>query len=438
MSRLRLIVTAVILVVAMAGVAISYWLWSSEDASVVTLSTGTDGGTYSAFGRVISETLGRAGISPEVKPLTSAGASENAARVGDGEASFGLIQSDTAVGPNVTLVANLFPEVFHLIVRDDSSIETVSDLKGHRVAVMPEGSGSNALFHHLLAHYLIDPETIDQVPGSLTDGSKRLSNGEVDALFIVIALGNKTIERLVRSAPVRLIGIDQAEALALFDPALRATVVPIGTYSGEGPVPSEAIDVVAVDSLLVASRRLSDETVETLTRALFERRQEMVRSLPQMAFLSPPSEANRLSFAVHPGAEAYYTKDDPPFVVQYAEPMAFGLSVAALLLSGLWQARIWLAGARKNRADHYNLEIAALVERIEAATSVEELDALRGQLFAIFQKVIVDLDTDRIEEKSLLPFSFAWQVAASTLNHRQLLLAGRGPGASPPQAGQTA
>ncbi|MDQ0317046.1 TAXI family TRAP transporter solute-binding subunit [Amorphus orientalis] len=427
MPRLRVFIAATLLIAAVVAAGGSYWLWSRDVISDLTLGTGTEGGTYSAFGRVVEEAFAGEDAGLSIVPVASAGARENAARVQAGEIDLGLIQSDTSGGNNVSLVARLFPEIFHLIVRDGSGIESVGDLEGRRVAVMPEGSGSNVLFADLLEHYLVAPDAVDQVPGSLLEGTERLADGDVDALFVVIALGNKTIEQLIRSSPVRLVGVDQAEALALFDPALRATVVPVGTYSGEGPVPAEAINVVAVDSLLVAGRSVPAETIETFTRTLFESRQEMVRSLDQVAFISPPTETDRLAFGVHPGAEAYYSKDDPLFVVEYAEPMAFALSFLALLLSLLWQARIWLANARKNRADHHNLEIAALVDRIEAATTSDELEELRRELFAIFQKVIVDLDTDRIEEKSLTSFSFAWQVASSTLNHRQLLLSDRRP-----------
>lgn len=114
-------------------------------------------------------------------------------------------------------------------------------------------------------------------------------------------------------------------------------------------------------------------------------------------------------------------------MVEYAEPIALGVTAFALIVSGLWQARIWLAGARKNRADHYNLELVQLLNRIEQADSDKDFAAIRRDLHRIFEAVIVDLDNDRIEEASMVSFSFAWQVASQSLNHRQLISRADGP-----------
>lgn len=422
MRHLRgMLVTLAIAGALLVGTAVALWIFVEPNRQLV-LSTGTDGGTYAAFGDVMADTFA-ANENLRLNRLPSAGASENAARLASGAADIAFIQSDTQVSTTTTIAARLFPEAFHVVVRIDSGIRSVGDLRGKRVGIMPVGSGSNALFERLLLHYEVPWDGVATVHGTLTDHARAIETGEIDAFFMVVALGNRTIAEIIQSTPVQLIGIDQAEAMAMFDPALRASVVPIGTYSGERPVPAEPIRVVTVESLLAVRREVPDAVVERLVQGLFEYRQEMVRLIPQAAFISAPTDQDRLTFGVHPGAERYYTQDDPLFIVEYAEPMAFGLTALALFLSGLWQVRRWLAGARKNRADQYNLEIVEIVSRVESATRPEDFQTIRDDLFEIFEKVIVDLDNDRIEERSLLSFSFAWQAAASTLNHRQLLLA---------------
>lgn len=416
-ARNLLIVTAVVIVAA----AVAYFIGAGGSGpKTLRISAGTDGGTYRAFADVIASTF-RADDLPPIEVLSSAGANQNARRVADGEADFGLVQSDTAVDPNVLVVARLFPEAFHLVAREGSGIRSVSDLKGKRVGLMPQGSGSNALFARLLSHYEVPFEDLEITYGTLNNQAEAIALGEIDAFFMVIALGNETIQKIIKTTPTQLVSIDQAEAIAMFDPALSASTVPVGTYSGDRPVPATPISVVTVESLMIARKGLPEAIVDAFTQSLFEQRQAMVRKLPQAAFISAPADEVRLSFGVHPGAEIYYSQDDPIFIVKYAEPLALGVTAFALLISGLWQARIWLAGARKNRADHYNLAIVDLLGRAETAKTPAEFSAIRRELFDIFEKVIVDLDNDRIEEKSLVSFSFAWQVAASTLNHRQLV-----------------
>ncbi|MEM7694414.1 MAG: TAXI family TRAP transporter solute-binding subunit [Pseudomonadota bacterium] len=407
------------------GVVVGGALWyvfaENGTGTALRISSGTEGGTYRAFADAMSRSFTQESATPIIV-MGSAGSNQNAARLAADEADLGLIQSDTAVEPGISVVARLFPEAFHLVAREGSGIEGVADLRGKRVGLMPQGSGSNALFARLVRHYEVPFDALTIRYGTLSDHASAIAIGEIDAFFMVVALGNASIEDIIQRTPTQLVSIDQAEAIAMFDPALAADMVPVGTYSGDRPVPKEPISVVTVSSLLAVRDALADSTVEAMTGELFGSRQRMVRELPQAAFIAAPTAEDRLAFGVHPGADLYYSQDDPLFIVEYAEPMALGVTALALIISGLWQARIWLSGARKNRADQYNLAIVDIIARAEHITSAREFTKIRRELFDIFEKVIIDLDNDRIEERSLLSFSFAWQVAASTLNHRQLVM----------------
>jgi TRAP transporter TAXI family solute receptor len=407
---------------ALAIAIIVLWLGSGPGVFELRLSSGTPGGTYHSFATQLAKAVNARSSILRLSVLNSAGANQNAERLATRAAELGLIQSDTILNRNSAIAARLFPEILHLIARRDAGIASIPDLKGKRVALLPHGSGGNALFTRLLQHYELSDNDVTELHGSLREGEEALKTGKADALFIVIALGNKAIENLIEEANVTLVPIEQAEALAMFDPALRATTIPVGAYSGRVPVPAHSISVIAVDSFLAVRRDVPDAAVEELMRVLFGDRQLLVRQIPQAAFIGQPTAENRLSFDVHPGAQRYYNQDQPPFFVTYAEPMALGLSLLVLLVSGAWQARAWLAGVRKNRADHYNLALIPIVKRAEMASSLPELQAMRTELFGIFEQVLVDLDNDRIDERSLQAFSFAWEVANSTLNHRELML----------------
>ncbi len=407
-------------------IALIYALAAGRSVERVTITTGTEGGSYFALGQVIAEALGQADPPLAARVVQSGGAAENAQRVALDPETLGLVQSNTALAGDVRLIARLYPEVYHLLARGDAGIADVPDLAGKRVAVMPAGSGSNLAFYELLEHYQVPASDITPVAGTLQDGLAALEAGEVDALFVIMALGNETIAESIRRADIQLIGLDQAPAMALFNPALTQVSVPKGVYSGDKPVPVETIEVLGVDALLVANAGLPDDAAATIVTTLFERRQQMVEANRQAAFISEPTAQQRLTIGVHPGAEDYYQRNRPPLVVEYAEPIGLAVSVLVLLASGLWQARTWLSNARKNRADRYNLQIAALVDQAEQAGSLDELEEVRRSLFAIFHDVIADLDNDRIDDNSLQSFSFVWDVAQSTLSQRQLMLAGQG------------
>jgi len=432
MTSARTVLLALAAVIVAVGAGFAAWQTLAETRHPLVFAAGTEGGTYARFASTFADTL-EADETIDIRVIPTAGAEENAQMIGNGTADLGLVQSDTTVWPGTRVVARLFPEAFHLVARNEAGIETVNDLAGARVGLPPEGAGSNRLFASLIAHHEIDVADVRTVHAPLSELEEAITTGEIDAFFMVIALGNDTIARIIQTTPTRLVPISQAEAIAMFDPALEAEVVPVGTYSGQRPVPAEPTPVVSAHSLLVAREDVPDAVVETVTRHLFESRQRMVETLPQAAFVNAPTESERLSFGVHPGAELYYSQDEPPFVVKYAEAIALGLSALALLASAVWQGRIWLANARKDRADRYNRRIVDLVARIEAARDAGEFEAIRAELFDIFRRVIIGLDDGRIDEQSLVSFSFAWQVAAATLNHRQLAV---GDASAPPASAQ--
>jgi len=107
-------------------------------------------------------------------------------------------------------------------------------------------------------------------------------------------------------------------------------------------------------------------------------------------------------------------EDQPGFLVQYAEVIALFMSMAALIISGLWQWRSRLQRSHKNRADMYNNEILRLVYQIRKVVDLEQIDMYREQMFDIFRNVIKDYDVDRISLVDFQSFTLPWEVAIRT------------------------
>ncbi len=414
------IVTSILALTVIAG--LSYWVLKPDTTRTLRMASGGPGGTYYAFSTALSEIVNKYSNKIRIEVIQSSGSNDNAERVSKGTVELALIQSDTVVEKNVSIAARLFPEMFHLIARTDSGIKSISDLKGRRLALPPKTSGSTALFSTLQKHYELDGNSIQVQNGNLVDGINSLKAGKVDALFVVMAMGNDKLKHIIKTLDLELISIEQAPAISLYHPALRSGTIPVGAYSGEKPIPAKPISIISVDSLLAVNKNVDSKYIKELTSLLFEKRQELIRKIPQGAFIAQPSEQHRLSFDIHEGAELFFHKNDPPFFVAYAEQIGLGITVLLLLFSSIWQLRSWLSDSRKNRADHYNKDLVDLSDKVNATASSEELEVIRDEMFGIFKMMIDDIDNDRIEEKSLQSFSFAWEVALSNLNHRQLVL----------------
>jgi TRAP transporter TAXI family solute receptor len=392
------------------------------------MASGSQTGEYYAFSQAFAEVVSRNHPQIQLEVIETEGSQNNMALLRDDAAQLALVQSDTPVEPPVRAVALLFPEMFHLIARTDANITSFADLRGKQVALMPEGSGSYALFWPLSEHYSLTPETITTLPMSPSAAHQALLQGEVDALFRVITLGNPAVKELLLSGSVKLLPIDQIDALQLSLPYLAARTIPKGTYDGGRPIPAEDLPVVAVNALLVAHQDLPAEVVTAITRTLYENRNELVNRYPKAAMIRLDSSGEDLGLPLHEGARAFYNQDEPEFIVEYAEPIGLLFSVGVLAISGLWQFRMWWLGKQKNRADTYNLEILDLIDQIHHTKSLKELNALRQELFDILKRVVTDLDIDRITSESFESFTFPWEIAINTIRHQEFMIRNQGGG----------
>ncbi|HHP7243111.1 MAG TPA: TAXI family TRAP transporter solute-binding subunit [Elainellaceae cyanobacterium] len=413
----------VILLSIVAGtVFAAQWIREQNRVFTLTLATAGQQGEYYAFGEALAQVVANHYPKIRIEVLETAGSRENMQRLEQGDVQLALVQSDTPVEPSVQAVAFLFPEMFHLIAAQDADIQQVADLQGKRIALMPKGSGSYALFWPLVERYGLTENDFDAIPMLPADAHTALEQGTVDALFRIIALGNESVNGSLKASRGRLIPIDRAEALQLSLPYLEATQIPKGTYGGTRLIPPEDMSVIAVRAVMVARADVNQDVIYEITRSLHEFRNELVRQHPLSATIRLPDASENLGLPLHPGARAYYNQDDPNFLVEYAEPIGLLLSVSILGMSGIWQFRLWLVGRQKNRADMYNLEILELIAQVEDTEDLEQLAVVRRQLYKILQRVVVDLDVDRISPESFQSFTFPWEVAVTTIRHREMIL----------------
>ena len=391
----------------------------------VRLATGSPTGEYYAFGQAIAQVTETNAPKVRVEVIESAGSNQNMDDVHTHAVDLALVQNDTPIQRNVRAIAQLYPEMFHLIANKEANINTLTDLKSKRIALMPEGSGSYNLFWPLSEHYGLTRNDIQYQSMTVDDAHTALQNGTVDALFRIIGLGNSSVAKLLANEQLELVPIDQIGALQLTQPYLESTIIPKGSYDGGLPVPANDLPVVSVSALLIANVDVHPDVVKVITRILYEHRSELIRINPRTANIQSPETSQNLGFPLHEGARAYYTQDNPSFLVTYAESIGLLLSVGILICSTLWQGRQWLISNQKDRADRYNLEILDLIEKIEQARDFDELQNLRQQLLEILRKVVVDLDIDKISPESFQSFTFPWEVANTAIRHQEIILNSR-------------
>ena len=388
----------------------------------LTLATGTKTGNYHPFGEALAEVVWQQNPHIRIKVIETQGAEENMHKLQANEAQLAIVQNDTAAVPSARVIASLFKEVFHLIVSDQSGINSVAELKGKRIALMAKGSGSYGSFGFMSEHYGLKETDYISTSNSWSEAGKLFSNGEVDAIFRVLPPGSDLVRDLLQNTRGRLVPIDQGAAMKIKLPYLEADVIPKGTYKADPPVPDADLATVGVQATLLAREDVNPEVVREITRILFEYRRNLVAANSLAAMISQPGGSGGLALPLHEGAQAYYDREKPDFWVANSDFLALWLSILTLFVSWLWQLRSRFVEKQKNQADQFNLAILSLIKKIRQAKTLQQIDLLQEELFNIFQQVIVDLDEDRIDSDSFQSFTFTWETAMKIAREREKIL----------------
>jgi TRAP transporter TAXI family solute receptor len=363
------------------------------------------------FLEALAEQVTRAEGEIRLKVFQTAGTSESLKLLVDGIIDFAAIPADAISRPDMAMIANLYPDTYHLIARRDSGIKNVRDLAGKRVGLPPLTSSQYRSFWYIIDQYTIQPERFTARTYQHDDAIVALRNREVDALFVMRAPGNRRVKWLADAAAIDIIEIEQADAMRVKRPALKTVTLPRGVYSGTPAIPDRDIITVAADRILVTRAGVPDDIVRHVTATLFENQRELSLSSRLAGFVRQPQLDGATALPIHPGAIAFYNRDQPSFFQENAEPIGVTVSVTAILMSLLlWAKRRWEEG-QKGRIDIYNLDLVRMTEQARNATSVEQLEELRRNLFEMLDRVVNDLDQDKIDGQGFQYFAFTWRVA---------------------------
>jgi TRAP transporter TAXI family solute receptor len=208
--------------------------------------------------------------------------------------------------PGLRLIANLYPESVHIVVRKGLNVKSPADLKGKRVALDEPGSGTLINARIILAAYGVDEKDIKPDYIKPNQAGDKLKDGSLDAFFFTGGAPAGAIAELASSGTgIELVPIDgpQADGIRMASPFFAPDVIPADTYKGVA-----AVKTLAVGAQWVTSDKADAGVVYEITKALFgEPAQKMLAAGHAKGKLITKDNAVRgAGIPFHPGAEKYY------------------------------------------------------------------------------------------------------------------------------------
>lgn len=307
-------VSAITLVLILAGFVFTYQFVDPAPPDRIVLATGAEGGAYQRYGEEYADYLAEKGI--EVTLRETAGSVENlellAADSGVDIAFAqgglaGSVQSDS-----VMAIGSLYLEPLWLFVRRDFEVREMSDFAGAKLSVGAEGSGTRVVARNLLAAHGISEDTAAFVNVELSELVQTFMDGKLDAAFVIANPDAAIVSDLLQDSAVRVHSPPRADAYVRRYSYLTRVSLPEGVLDLQANRPEEDVSTVALTAMLVAREDFHPALVDLLLVAAAD----IHGAHGVLADGGEFPTARYVDLPLSPDAARHF-KSGPPFLMRY-------------------------------------------------------------------------------------------------------------------------
>lgn len=313
-TRLRV---SIYILVALVAVLCLIGFFSAAPPNTITITSGPKGSQFERTALKYQAILARSGI--KLKILPSEGSLENIQRLTNRKVrvDVGFVQggmSKDVKTDGLVSLGSVFYEPLMVFYRAKAPVTLLSEFKGHRLVIGPDGSGAHVLGLLLLHLNGIDPGSDTALLESTSDqAAQDLLDGKVEAVFLMGDSANMQVTRkLLHDPGIRLLDFSQADAYARRNVFLSKMQLSRGVIDFGENIPDQDISLIGPTVELVArdglhpalSDALLDAAREVHGRSsLFQKRGEFPAPLEQ-------------EFKISDDAQRYY-KSGKTFLYRY-------------------------------------------------------------------------------------------------------------------------
>lgn len=289
----------------------------SVQAQELRIGTASQGGAFYPVGQAISSLVDKHADGLTMVPVVTGGSVENPRLVNSGEVDIAITNNNLSVlatkgvGPyakagamDLRAIGSLHFSILHMMVLESSSINSIADLKGKRVAVGPAGGGTIPFLGQVLA---LEGLTIDDITPSFLsygDGFSQLADGNVDAAFALSGFPAGAVMQAQANKKLKFIPFTDAQLTTALEkyPNYNEVIVDSDIYNT-----ADDGRVLGVNNMLFVDASMDDETAFQITKAVYGNMDEF-RAENALANQIVPEASLGLKIPLHPGAEKFFNQ----------------------------------------------------------------------------------------------------------------------------------
>ena len=287
----------------------------SHAAKVYSVVTGPVGGPMYAISGAWAEVINKGSGGYQLTNQVGGGSVLTMKVLANGEADFAMVGNDVAMygfrgteafaGKPVAharAVAALYLESFHVVVKAGSPMRELVDLKGKRVAVGPPASGTQLASERILA--LVGLKDFRKLELGFNESAEYLRDGNADAAVYQTGIPYGPIVDISVVQAVDVLGLSDSaiQQIGKAYPFYVPVTIPKSTYRGM----TRDVKTVAVKMLLLASAKVPDDDVYSVTKALFANLDRLKASHKMGETITREKALEGITIPLHAGAEKFY------------------------------------------------------------------------------------------------------------------------------------
>jgi uncharacterized protein len=298
---------------ALAG-TLALALAGTAPAAELRFMTGPQGGVWVPLGGQLKDLWEKAVPGLSVQALPGAGIA-NVRAIEEVKAEIGFGNSistvDAIIGnapftkkhTNVCNIATLYPQYFQLVVRADTGINSVKDLRGKGITTQQRGNTGELITQHLLQVSGLTYNDVKMSFVSYTDSVTQMQDGHAVAFTLGTTIPSGAVMDLASARDVKLLDLaDLLEPMKKINPGYTLVTVPKGTY----PKQDKDVQVIGYATHIVASCKLPDDVAYAMAKTMAQNVTAMASVNKSIAGLTPKMMAEEIGVPFHPGAARYY------------------------------------------------------------------------------------------------------------------------------------
>lgn len=282
-----------------------------------TMATGGTTGTYFPVGNGIAQSVKDKNLNFNIT-IESTGASvANCKLLANKSVNFALVQNDVAFAAvngtrdfssgaikNIEGVTCLYPETIQVVTLKSSNINNITDLKGKKVVMGDNGSGSWFNAVEILSVYSLTENDVQPQFVNLSQATDMLKNGQIDAVFWTGGVPTAPISNLSSTNDIYIVPITGAERNTLLNKSsfYSNETIKAGTYNNL----NENIETVSVMAMLVADKDVPTDDVYNLLVAMYTPNSHVKNSTKMAEMITKENGLRAMSIPLHPGAKKYF------------------------------------------------------------------------------------------------------------------------------------